>query len=107
MARKRRTAGRPGRLLWIGLVLPLWAGAQTSDDLLPDQGGPLIPAYQGGLRMESPGTEAEEARCRDLSRRIRELEGKPLRQSTLVEEYQAGCQGGGGVEAAPGGGGLQ
>ena len=106
MTGKNLSAGSPGRGLWIFVLVPVWAGAPASDDLLPDQSGPLIPAYQGSLRMESPGARAEAERCGELSRRIRELEGKPLRQSKVVEEYEAECQEGG-AAAEPRVDGLQ
>ena len=65
----------------------------ASDDLVPDQSGPLVPAYQGGLKMQSDQAVEQSAECKELSRQIKALKGKPLRKASVQEQYEVECLG--------------
>ena len=69
------------------------AAVSASDDLMPDQGGPLVPAYQGGLKMQSGAATEQSAECKELSRQIEALKGKPLRKASVQQQYEVECLG--------------
>lgn len=91
---------KPSLLFGLVLCSPLAMGA---DELLPDQNAPLIPAYKGSMHVQTEADRAKDARCKELSRKIESLQGRPLRKAAAVEEYNAECRG----ERAGMGGGLQ